>query len=60
MARRQSKSAAGMNYWYALYGLVLLLLAWLLWSGTFSLEQAVAGVLALWGLKKLFMGGCHC
>ena len=58
MARFSKK--ATMSYWYAIYGLILVLLGWLLWSGTFSLEQTVGAFLVLIGLKKVFMGHCNC
>jgi len=48
--------AASMNYTYSIYGLALLLIGWMLWSGSFSLEQGVGAWFVLMGLKKLLMG----
>ena len=41
---------------YILCGLVMLILAFLLWKGMWSLELVVAVLLLIGGLKKLFMG----
>ena len=45
-----------MNYWYFIYGLLLIAVGWMAYSGGFTIEQAFGGLLMLWGLKKLFMG----
>jgi len=52
--------AASINYTYALYGLALLLIGWMLWSGSFSLEQGVGAWFVLMGLKKVLMGANCC
>jgi len=50
-----AKKTSTMDYWYAIYGLILIAIGWMTYSGGFSLEQAFGGLLMLWGLKKLFM-----
>ena len=34
-------------------GLILLWVAWSLWVGTWSLNEALAVIVLLWGLKKI-------
>ncbi|MBT5274756.1 hypothetical protein HOH11_00720 [Candidatus Woesearchaeota archaeon] len=45
-----------MNYWYSIYGLLLIAVGWMSFRGGWSIEEAFGGLLMLWGLKKLFMG----
>lgn len=37
----------------AVYGILLLIVGYLLWSGTYTLEMAFGAVIFLWGAKKL-------
>jgi hypothetical protein len=52
--------AASMNYTYSIYGLALVLIGWMLYSGSFSLEQGIGVWLVLMGLKKLLMSSNCC
>ena len=52
--------ASSMNYTYSIYGLALLLIGWMLWSGSFSLAEGVGAWFVLMGLKKLLMGANCC
>ena len=52
--------AASINYTYAIYGLALLVIGWMLWSGSFTLEQGIGAWLVLMGLKKVLMGCSSC
>ncbi len=44
------------NWFYGLIGVLFLAVGYLLWVGTWSLEQGVGAVVAIWGIKKL----AHC